>query len=523
MTPPNFFKFFSDRLDNSAKILVLVTVTAVLTVMAVMVSADFIHERRMNSLRDQAQAYTAALRSKINNEEEYLQSITALSEANSFVGFVQSAKRLMQDNPSYVSIELRDNLGNLIGRRVSPTGTEAEPPALSQQLPPSVLLSFLRANEQQKVVWAYSYSSGGKYSAEIIVPFKKKSSLWLIRIDPNYWMPPKSGIPLDGGIQVSISDQLQIRQNKSRSPVITTSLELTGTKSYLLFTYMDASNENFDEITVLTATLGLLLCVLLIYFARDAKLHSEARETIAKQEMVLVKQGQLSTLGEVSTALAHELNQPLATIANFVAACEMRIKSQGYDDPILEESLRSARKQAMRAGEVVQSIRNYLKHRPNVTTAVDIEETLNELKPILLMSANEHQTTLTIETEAQLSTRIDPALLEQVVLNFCSNGIDAMLGIEVSQRQLQIHALSYQSEDGNDWLRIDVIDAGHGVHEDHAPRLFESFFSTKENGMGIGLGLCRSVAESYGGRIQWRNNPQGGATFSLLLPKLQPS
>jgi C4-dicarboxylate-specific signal transduction histidine kinase len=239
--------------------------------------------------------------------------------------------------------------------------------------------------------------------------------------------------------------------------------------------------------------------------------------------MVLVKQGQLSTLGEVSTALAHELNQPLATIANYVAACEMRVKSQGYDDPILEEALSNARKQAMRAGEVVQSIRNYLKRRPNVTAGVEIEEILNELKPILLMSANEHQTKLTIETERNLSTRIDPALLEQVVLNFCRNGIDAMLETESSQRQLQIRAFSYPSDDGTEWMRIDVSDAGHGVHDDHAPRLFESFFSTKENGMGIGLGLCRSVAESYGGRIQWQNNPQGGATFSLLLPKAQPA
>jgi dihydropteroate synthase len=141
----------------------------------------------------------------------------------------------------------------------------------------------------------------------------------------------------------------------------------------------------------------------LVHNAWDAKRHRDARETIAKQEMVLVKQGQLSTLGEVSTALAHELNQPLATIANYVAACEMRVKSQGYDDPILEEALSNARKQAMRAGEVVQSIRNYLKRRPNVTAGVEIEEILNELKPILLMSANEHQTKLTIEAEKHLS------------------------------------------------------------------------------------------------------------------------
>ncbi|MFY8179389.1 MAG: sensor histidine kinase [Limnohabitans sp.] len=521
MTPPKFLKYFSDRLDSSAKILVLVTVTAVLTVTAIMVSADFIQERRMNVLREQAQAYTAALQIKIKNEEDYLQSIAALVDANSFVGFGQSAKRLMEDNPSYVNIELRDDMGTLIGRRASPTGPEAEPSNLRQQLPPGVLLSFLRANEQQKVLWAHSYSSVGKYSTEMIVPSKTNPSLWLVRIDPNYWLPPQSRIPLDSSIQVSMSDQLEISQDKALA--MSTSLDLPGTKAYLQFNYKAKSNANFDGMTVLTATLGLLICVLLVHNAWDAKRHRDARETIAKQEMVLVKQGQLSTLGEVSTALAHELNQPLATIANYVAACEMRVKSQGYDDPILEEALSNARKQAMRAGEVVQSIRNYLKRRPNVTAGVEIEEILNELKPILLMSANEHQTKLTIETERNLSTRIDPALLEQVVLNFCRNGIDAMLETETSQRQLQIRAFSYPSDDGTEWMRIDVSDAGHGVHDDHAPRLFESFFSTKENGMGIGLGLCRSVAESYGGRIQWQNNPQGGATFSLLLPKAQPA
>jgi len=521
MTPPNFFKYLTDRLDSSAKILVLVTVTAILTVTALMVSADFIHERRMNILRDEAQAYTAALQIKIKNEEDYLQSIAALADANSFVGFGQSAKRLMDANPSYLNIELRDDAGNLVGRRVSPLGPEAEPSSLRQQLPPAVLLSFMRANEQKKVLWAHSYSSAGKYSAEMLVPSKTNHSVWLIRIDPTFWLPPKSGVPIGANIQVTMSDQLELKQDKSL--FMARSLELPGTKAYLLFTYIASSNTNFDGMTVLTATLGLLLCVLLVYFARDAKRHRDARETIAKQEMVLVKQGQLSTLGEVSTALAHELNQPLATIANYVAACEMRVKTQGYDDPILAEALSNARKQAMRAGEVVQSIRNYLKHRPNVTAAVDIEEILNELRPILLMSANEHQTALRIEAEKNLSTRVDPALLEQVVLNFCRNGVDAMLGVPSAQRHLHIHAWSDRSEEGKDWIRIDVVDSGHGVHEDHAPRLFESFFSTKENGMGIGLGLCRSVAESYGGRIQWRNNPQGGATFSLLLPKVQPA
>lgn len=521
MTPPNFLKYFSDRLDSSAKVLVLVIVTAVLTVTAIMVSADFIHERRMNVLRDQAQAYTAALQARIKDEEDHLQSIAALEDANNFVGFGQRAKRLMEENPSYVNIELRDDAGTLIGRRAAPTNPEVEPSNLRQQLPPAVLLSFLRANEQQKVLWAHSYSALGKYSAEMIVPAKNNQSLWLIRIDTSYWASPKSGIPLDANIQVSTSEQQGINPNNALS--ISTPLDLPGTKSYLLFTYVAAANSSFDGMTVLTATLGLLLCVLLVHYAMDAKRHRDARETIARQEMVLVKQGQLSTLGEVSTALAHELNQPLATIANYVAACEMRVKSQGYDDPILEEALTNARKQAMRAGDVVQSIRNYLKRRPNVMTTVNADEILRELEPILMMTAKEHQTKLTIQAEKNLCARIDPALLEQVILNFCRNGMDAMLGVEDAQRTLEILAASHTSDDGRAWMKIEVKDVGHGVQEENAPRVFESFFTTKENGMGIGLSLCRSVAESYGGRIQWRNNPQGGATFSLLLPKVKPA
>ena len=98
-----------------------------------------------------------------------------------------------------------------------------------------------------------------------------------------------------------------------------------------------------------------------------------------------------------------------------------------------------------------------------------------------------------------------------------------MLGVEDAQRTLEILAASHTSDDGRAWMKIEVTDVGHGVQEENAPRVFESFFTTKENGMGIGLSLCRSVAESYGGRIQWRNNPQGGATFSLLLPKVKPA
>ncbi len=518
MKPPKILTYFSDRLDNSAKVLVLVAVTVALTSLAIVLSADFVKERRMNELHASAQRYTAQIKAKIKDEEEKILSIASLEKASDFVTFSQRAKRLMEENPSYVRIELRDESGMLLAQRESAFSKEIWLPTGRQQLPPAVLLSFLRANEQQKVYWAHSYSPSGQSTPEMVVPARGHDVLWIVRVDTNYWLPPKSGLEIAPNTQVSFSEQTPTLLTNSLSA--TDTLDLPGIHSHLVFTYLASSDLTFDRTSWMLAVLGVVLCVLLVRYAFDLKRHRTAQETIARQEMALVKQSQLSTMGEVSTALAHELNQPLATIANYVAACEMRIQSQGYEDPVLADALLNARKQAMRAGEVVQSIRNYLKRRPNVMTTVDVKEMLHELKPILLLSAKEHQTKMTIKSEKNLCARIDPALLEQVVLNLSRNGLEAMADIDTNHRQLNIHAYTHTSHNGSVWARIDVEDFGHGVSEQAAPSVFESFFTTKTEGMGIGLSLCRSVAESYGGRIRWTNNTAGGATFSLFLPKL---
>jgi signal transduction histidine kinase len=131
----------------------------------------------------------------------------------------------------------------------------------------------------------------------------------------------------------------------------------------------------------------------------------------------------------------------------------------------------------------------------------------------------ESEARVEVIAEPDLCAKIDPSLFEQIVINLCKNGLDSMENRPTSERKLIIHAHSFNDPYGAQWAKLDVIDRGHGVRDEDADRLFESFFTTKNNGLGIGLNLCRSIAESYQGHIVWVNNEAGGATFSIKLPK----
>lgn len=518
MKHQRILNFLSRRLDSSTKLLGLIAVTVLLTSFAIVLSSNFVHERRLNDLQSSAKNYTAQINAKIKDEEEKIRSVASLENTDDLSKFNQRVQRLMNEQPNLVRIELRNEAGKLLAQRDAKPSKELLATNNRQQLTPSVLQSFLRASEQQKVFWAYSYTTSGQATPEMVVPTRAKNLMWIAQVDPSYWLTPKSGIDLKPNMRVQISEQAPPILGRSLSAA--DALDLPGLKSQLVFGYANATDLALDSTSWLLAVLGVLLCFLLVRYALDLKRNRLAQETIARQEIVLARQSQLSTMGEVSTALAHELNQPLATIANYVAVCEMRVKSQGYVDPVLSEALLNARKQAIRAGEVVQSIRSYLKWRPNVMTSVDVKNMLHDLEPILLLSAKDLQANITIQSEKNLCTLIDQALLEQVVINLSRNGLEAMLNVDVKNRLLNIHAYTHSSRNGSHWLRIDVRDAGHGISEQDAQSLFQTFFTTKADGMGIGLNLCRSVAESYGGRIRWANNTHTGATFSLYLPKL---
>jgi C4-dicarboxylate-specific signal transduction histidine kinase len=526
---PHQQKYFFETVDNGLKIMAIILVTVVLTSAAVYLSFSLVEQVKRNQLNQAAQSYTQQLRQKIQAQEEQLQLAASSTTDESSIRFKEHAKRLMEKNPSISLIEIRDESAGLIARQESIQLRESWTAESRRQLAPAVLLNFLRTIEQQKIYWAYGHSPDGVNAPEMIVPTHHSKRAWIIRINTDQWKADATGIDLPRNIQLTLSEQPIDDLDPLQSVAVP--LGLSGTKTHLVFSRKIAplnhlslnqiEEQKVDGISVLIAALGLCLCALLASYVRDAKRYKDARALIANQQAALLKQNQISNLAEISTTLAHELNQPLATITNYVASCQMRIKSMGFEDSIVRNALNNALKEALRAGEIVHSIRNHLKHENEVTTLVNVGDRIASITPVIELIVKEHVSQLRMQIEQDLWVHINPVLLDQVILNLCKNGLDAMDVLKPKKRVLSVFAQRHTDEDAKHWVQIDVRDEGHGISAEVGAKIFNPFYTNKPQGMGVGLSLCRSVAEKYGGKISWFNNHIQGTTFTVFLPLIK--
>jgi C4-dicarboxylate-specific signal transduction histidine kinase len=219
----------------------------------------------------------------------------------------------------------------------------------------------------------------------------------------------------------------------------------------------------------------------------------------------------LITMGEMASSLAHELNQPLTAITNYSMGAVAMVKSGHTDLEKLLPALEKAAAQAQRAGKIISRIREFVKRseprRQSVGVNVIIENTLS----LAEIDARKRAIRISYDiAEGLPEVLADPILIEQVLLNLVKNGLEAMQ--DSSFDELKIHALH---EDN--MVHVKVIDAGHGLTD--SERLFEPFFSTKSEGLGMGLNICRTIIESHHGRLWAENNfTAQGTTFHFTLP-----
>jgi len=268
-----------------------------------------------------------------------------------------------------------------------------------------------------------------------------------------------------------------------------------------------------------------------LLIATDITMRKEADEISRQQEERMQFTSRLTTMGEMASSLAHELNQPLSAISNYCMGVAKRL--EGNIDPELSKeilpALEKASDQAHRAGTIIQRIRGFVKRSEPQRKSSSITEIISDAVGLVEIEANRHRLSITSNIAANLpEVNLDPVLILQVLVNLLKNALDSVreaypLSSRWSAAPVNI-AADLDTSTFPAMLRIQVTDSGGGIAESVIERMFEPFFSTKTDGMGMGLNICRSIIESHHGRL-WASNVMdsertklAGCTFTILLP-----
>jgi two-component system sensor kinase FixL len=242
------------------------------------------------------------------------------------------------------------------------------------------------------------------------------------------------------------------------------------------------------------------------------KKQAEARLQALSAELNHV--ARVSEMGQVSAAIAHELNQPLTAVLNYtnvakrlIASTDSSAKAKSY------EAVSKAGEQALRAGQIIRRLRDFVEKRESTRTLEDINAVTEDALALGLIGnhATDIKITLALAPDLQ-SVLIDKVQIQQVLVNLLRNAAEAMA--ESERRELTVTTVMVNGS----WVQVSVADTGCGVSDELAERLFRPFVTTKTGGMGIGLAISRSIIESHGGRLTMVPNPSGGTVFQFILP-----
>jgi PAS domain S-box-containing protein len=250
--------------------------------------------------------------------------------------------------------------------------------------------------------------------------------------------------------------------------------------------------------------------------AEETLRESERRYREAQAELAHVTR--VTTLGELTASIAHEVNQPLAGVATNAEACLLWLD---HETPNLDAARRSVEwiiKDCNRAGEVIRHIRALSKKADTQKAPLDLNDVINEVISLVQRELNSHRVSLQMELAPALPLILaDRIQLQQVIINLVVNGIEAMHGNTVRPRELVIR--TQQNEENQ--VFVTLKDCGIGISAESADLLFDAFFTTKSSGMGMGLSICRSIIEAHGGRVWAEPNLPRGASFYFTLPSHQ--
>jgi two-component system sensor kinase FixL len=250
-------------------------------------------------------------------------------------------------------------------------------------------------------------------------------------------------------------------------------------------------------------------------FVHDITLRRRAEEEAHRLQERLTHVSRLATVGEMSAGIAHELNQPLAAVANYAQACDRLLALPDPDIPEIRDALQQITAQAVRAGDIIRRLRALARNEQVRPEPTDINKLVSELSDLIQLAAKRYVVQYKLDLGANLpEVDVDRAQIQQVVLNLVHNALEALGDSARTPRQLTVQTQRMPDE----MVEIKVSDNGPGISQAIAPRLFEPFRTTKAHGTGLGLAISRTIIKSHRGTLEYRPNEPAGACFSVRLP-----
>ncbi len=242
---------------------------------------------------------------------------------------------------------------------------------------------------------------------------------------------------------------------------------------------------------------------------------STAIRTVHETRTHLAHVARVNVLGELAASIAHELNQPLAATANSCSACLRWIAADPPNLPKARQAIERVITDTHRASEIITRLRSMARHQAPAKQWLNVEDTLNGALRLMAGELAEHDIALHVEVEEGLPPVLaDEVQIQQVILNLAMNAVDAMRQVGPERRGLDCQVVL----DSPHQLRFSVVDQGNGVLPDDCERVFDAFYTTRPEGMGMGLAISRSIIEAHDGRIWATSNLPWGATFHFTLP-----
>ena len=249
-------------------------------------------------------------------------------------------------------------------------------------------------------------------------------------------------------------------------------------------------------------------------FIRDLTEHQQTEARLQEMQAELVHMSRLTAMGEMASALAHELNQPLSAIANYMKGSRRLLEdSSDAHATILRDAMDKAADQALRAGQIIRRLRDFVARGESERQVEDVKKLVEEASALALVGAKDRGVRVRFQFNPSIDFVLaDKVQIQQVLLNLMRNAIEAMEATE--KRELVISTAPAQ----DNLVEISVADTGAGIASEIYAQLFQPFVTTKPQGMGVGLSISRTIVEAHGGSIAPRPNPGGGTVFCFTLP-----